>query len=61
MSDRAPAVSIVVPTAGREPMLAACLTALRKQRLADFEAIVVDDASTDGMRRAGSCASSSPR
>jgi len=50
VSDRVPAVSIVVPTAGGEAMLAACLAALRKQRFADFEAIVVDDASTDATR-----------
>jgi GT2 family glycosyltransferase len=38
-------VNIVVPTAGATPHLASCLTALRRQRFADFEAIVVDDAS----------------
>jgi GT2 family glycosyltransferase len=32
-------------------MLAACLTAMRNQHFADFEAIVVDDASTDATYR----------
>ena len=50
MPDRAPSVSIVVPSAGGVELLAECLGALREQSFRDFETIVVDDASSDGTR-----------
>lgn len=44
-ADRAPAISVVVPTRGRPDLLARCLRALVSQRFdpARFEIIVVDD------------------
>lgn len=45
-----PAFSLVVPAYDVEADLAACLDSIREQTFADFEAIVVDDASPDGCR-----------
>jgi glycosyltransferase involved in cell wall biosynthesis len=43
------AVSIVVPTRDRQPILGRCLAALAEQRgLGSFEIVVVDDGSVDG-------------
>lgn len=44
----APAVSIVIPVYNLEAFLAPCLESVRGQTFGDFEAIVVDDGSTDG-------------
>jgi GT2 family glycosyltransferase len=43
-----PRVSIVIPTWNQAGLLAAALRTLRAQTFADFETIVVDNASTDG-------------
>jgi len=43
-----PAVSVVVPTYNRLPLLTRLLDALEAQQGIDFEMIVVDDCSTDG-------------
>ena len=45
-----PSVSILVPVRDEEPYLAEALASLSAQTFADFEAIVVDDGSTDGSR-----------
>ncbi len=49
---RVPAVSVVIPTRNGVHLLGECLRALQAQTYADFETIVVDDASTDGTRDA---------
>ena len=48
-----PDLSVIIPTYNRYAVLASCLTALRQQSLAPerFEAIVVDDGSSDGTER----------
>ncbi len=43
-----PSVSIVVPSYNRRELLARAIDSVRRQDLADWELIVVDDASTDG-------------
>ncbi|MCH8244156.1 MAG: glycosyltransferase family 2 protein, partial [Planctomycetes bacterium] len=47
LSKNAPAVSVVVPTCNRRPMLQRCLEALAAQSHENYEIIVVDDCSTD--------------
>ena len=42
-----PAVSLVIPTCGRRPLLEQTLASVRRQTSPDWEAIVVDDASPD--------------
>lgn len=42
-----PAASVIVPTRDRPAKLAACLAAIEAQTMLDFEAIVVDDGSSD--------------
>jgi glycosyltransferase involved in cell wall biosynthesis len=44
----APRVSVLLPVRDEEAFLGECLESLSAQALADFEAIVVDDGSTDG-------------
>lgn len=44
----APVVSVVVPVHDKATYLDECLASLRAQTLADFEAVCVDDGSTDG-------------
>lgn len=43
----APLVSVIIPTWNRRDLLRACLQALDRQTLRDFEAIVVDNGSSD--------------
>ena len=43
----APRVSVIVPVYNCELYVGQCISSLRAQTLSDFEAIVVDDASTD--------------
>ncbi|MDE7078471.1 MAG: glycosyltransferase [Alistipes sp.] len=43
-----PAVSVVIPVYNLESYVACCLDSVRRQTFAGFEAIVVDDGSTDG-------------
>lgn len=47
---RPPAVSVIVPARNEEACLGACLDSLLQQGGADYEVIVVDDASTDRTR-----------
>lgn len=42
-----PAISIIIPTFNRAPMVCACVSALLASDFADFEIIVVDDCSPD--------------
>jgi len=46
-----PCVSIVLPVYNAEAWLPCCLDSLRRQTLADFELLAVDDGSTDGSAR----------
>lgn len=46
--DRNPLVSVVVPAFNAEGTIARCLESLAAQTLSDWEAVVVDDGSTDG-------------
>ena len=43
-----PRISVLIAAYNVEPYLGACLESVRNQTLADIEAVVVDDASTDG-------------
>lgn len=43
----APRVSLIIPNWNGEALLPVCLEALRRQTFRDFEAVVVDNASTD--------------
>ncbi len=43
-----PAVTVLVPTCNRAPLLGAALHSILDQTFTDFEIIVVDDGSTDG-------------
>ena len=45
-----PKVSIVIPTYNRADCLGETLESVRAQTMPDFEAIVIDDGSTDGTR-----------
>jgi hypothetical protein len=47
-----PLISVIVPVFDVEDHVGACIASLRAQTLTDFEAIVVDDGSTDGSRAA---------
>lgn len=47
MSDRPPAVSIVIPLFNRAATLARAIDSVRAQDIADWELLVVDDGSTD--------------
>lgn len=47
-----PSLSIIIPTHNGLPLVLECLASLRNQSLEDFEAIVVDDASSDGSSQA---------
>lgn len=43
-----PAISVIIPVFNTEPYLANCLASIYGQTFENFEAIVVDDGSTDG-------------
>lgn len=43
-----PAVSVIVPTKNRETLIRETLESIRAQTFADWEAVIVDDGSTDG-------------
>ena len=43
-----PFLSVIIPVYNAHPYLRECLDSLRKQTLRDWEAILVDDGSTDG-------------
>lgn len=43
-----PLFSIIIPVYRNEKQLAACLDSIRKQTLADWECLCIDDGSTDG-------------
>lgn len=47
MAEAAPLISVIVPVYNVAAHVGACIASLRAQSLADFEAIVVDDGSTD--------------
>jgi glycosyltransferase involved in cell wall biosynthesis len=51
-----PAVTVIVPVFNTEPYVGECIASLKGQTYADFEAFVVDDASTDGSRAAAEAA-----
>ncbi|MFP4569711.1 glycosyltransferase family 2 protein [Rhodosalinus sp.] len=60
--DRTPLISVIVPVHNVENHVAACLASLRGQTFQDFEAIVVDDGSTDdSLARARAAAGDDPR
>ena len=44
-------LSVIVPCYNAEPFLQECLESIERQTMDDFEAILVDDGSTDGSRR----------
>ncbi len=48
MTQTTPQISVIVPVYNVEAHIGACITSLRRQGFADFEAIVIDDGSTDG-------------
>ena len=48
MNPRTPHISVVVPLYNKAPYVLRCLESIRRQSFQDFEAIVVDDGSTDG-------------
>src|SRR5688572_7622962 len=46
-SERAPAVSVLLPAFDAESTLSAALESVRRQTFSDFECLVVDDGSSD--------------
>lgn len=48
MTAAAPRISVIVPVYNVADHVGACIASLRAQSLADFEALVIDDGSTDG-------------
>jgi CDP-glycerol glycerophosphotransferase len=46
-----PLISVVVPISDVEDYLEECLESLARQTVGDFEAVLVDDGSTDSSRR----------
>ena len=47
-----PRISVIVPTYNRKNMLLSAIRSVLNQTYKDFEIIVIDDASSDGTRRA---------
>ena len=47
--ERGPRFSVIVPTHNRLDCLLEALESIRRQSFADYEVVVVDDGSTDGM------------
>lgn len=52
----APTITVIIVAYQSGPTLARCLAALRAQTCTDFEALIVDNASTDGAPRAAAAA-----
>jgi len=48
MTPTTPAISVIVPVYNVADYVGACVASLRGQRCTDFEALVIDDGSTDG-------------
>ena len=46
--NNAPLLSVIIPVYDSRPYLSDCLKSLKRQTLRDWEAILVDDGSTDG-------------
>ncbi len=51
-----PRVSVLLPARDAAATLPVCLESIRRQRLSDFECVVVDDASTDATAAVAECA-----
>lgn len=50
-NERRPEVSVIIPVHNLERYIDACLASVEAQTFGDFEAVVVDDGSTDGSLR----------
>ncbi len=48
MNEKEPAISVIIPMYNSEIYIRQCLVSVLTQKLQDFEAIVIDDCSTDG-------------
>ena len=48
MNEKEPVISVIIPMYNSEIYIRQCLVSVLTQKLQDFEAIVIDDCSTDG-------------